>query len=142
MLRFSKAILQSAVDARIIERNPLKDKNLPTGSPACDKPYISREEIEKVMAACPDYRHHLLLGLCRLAGLRCKSETHTLSWDDVDWNTKRLTVFATKTNSTRQVPIDPDLMPLLEQAFAAAAVGQQRVLDTAATVCSEQSAVP
>jgi hypothetical protein len=132
VLRYCKAILQSAVDAKFIAWNPLKDKNIPTSALAADKPFVSAADVLKVMDALPDFRWRLLLGLCRYAGLRCPSETHVLTWADVAWDAKRLSVYSSKTDSRRMVPITSDLMPLLEQAFDAATVGQARVLDLSA----------
>ncbi|MEM8494282.1 MAG: hypothetical protein AAF663_02710 [Planctomycetota bacterium] len=40
--------------------------------------FVTRDEIEKVLEACPDARWRLLIALCRFGGLRCPSETTAL----------------------------------------------------------------
>jgi Phage integrase family len=57
--------------------------------------------------------------LARYAGLRVPSESHGLTWDDVNWEKRRLRVYAPKTDSTRTVPIVPELMKLLDAAWFA-----------------------
>ena len=65
----------------------------------------------------------------RFAGLRCPSETHKVTWRDVDWDRRRLTVlFAPKTKRTRIVPIVATLWPILQDAFDATAEGSDRIV--------------
>jgi integrase len=45
-----------------------------------------------VIDACPDAEWRLLFGLARYAGLRIPSESHRLTWADVDFERARLTV--------------------------------------------------
>jgi len=71
--------------------------------------------------------------LARLAGLRTHSETSLLTWADVDWERSRLNVRSPKTehhkgHERRTVPIVPKLLKLLQDAFAAAPEGQERIL--------------
>jgi integrase len=71
----------------------------------------------------------MLLALCRLAGLR-RGEALELSWSSVDWDRRRLTVFASKTEwhgGKRIVPIEPQLFALLTEAMANAPPGEDRI---------------
>ena len=114
-----KKMFNDAVEREIIERNPfakLKSAAIASGSDH----YVTPEETATVLAECPDVQWKALFGLARLAGLRCPSETHTVPWDKVDWDRARLEVYAPKTDSTRLVPIVPELRKILEEAFAAA----------------------
>ena len=66
----------------------------------------------------------------RYAGLRVPSETHPLTWGDVDWARGRLNVRSPKTehhagHERRAVPITNKLMPVLQEAFDAAADGEE-----------------
>ncbi len=69
-----------------------------------------------------------MFGLARFAGLRTPSETHRLTWADIDWDRKRLTVCSSKTNSTHIVPITADLLPILQEAFDAAPEGTVNIV--------------
>jgi integrase len=64
----------------------------------------------------------------RFAGLRCPSETHGITWRDVNWDRRLLTVYAPKTHKTRIVPIIPTLLPLLQAAYDAAPEGAETVI--------------
>ncbi len=64
----------------------------------------------------------------RFAGLRCPSETHRLTWGDVDFEHKRLVVYAPKTDSTRIVPLVPTLLAILQDAFDQAAEGSTKII--------------
>ena len=60
--------------------------------------------------------------LCRIGGLRCPSELLPLTWGDVDWENNRLTVHSPKTEhhaggESRVIPIFPELLPHLEEAY-------------------------
>lgn len=61
------------------------------------------------------------------------SESHLLTWGDVDFERARLTVHSPKTErhagkDQRQVPISPRLMKLLPDALDAAEPGDERVV--------------
>lgn len=90
--------------------------------------FIDRQTIDLVLTACPDSEWRLLVALSRYAGLRCPSEHLALTWGDVDWDRLALTVRAPKTNATRQVPIGPELLPLLQETFDRAEPGQAWVI--------------
>jgi integrase len=75
----------------------------------------------------------LLLALARYGGLRCPSETLTLEWDDLDWDRQRMRVRSPKSEKdesggARWVPLFPELLPYLEEAFEAAAPGTVHVI--------------
>ena len=88
-----------------------------------DKQYfLSREDAEKILRACPDVQWRLIVALSRFAGLRCPSEHLALRWCDVDWKNGCFIVHSKKTKrhpgkAKRVVPIFPDLYPYLREAF-------------------------
>jgi len=130
--RNAKAIMGEAVRRELLPRNPFR--NLTSTAIAADRArYITPEETDKIIDACPDIRWRLLVGLARLAGLRVPSETHSVTWGDVDFDRWRLTVRSVKTErfagkESRIVPIVPKLQAILQDAFDKAEPGQERVV--------------
>jgi len=91
--------------------------------------YVTPDEIDRVIDACPDTEWRLLFGLARYAGLRIPSESQALTWADVDFARGRLTVRSPKTerwegHEQRVVPITPKLMALLRERFEAMPEGE------------------
>lgn len=90
--------------------------------------FVSREDSEKVIEACPDGQWRLLFALARFGGLRCPSETLNLRWEDIDCANQRMHVRSPKTEhhagrESRLTPIFPELLPYLEEAFELAEDG-------------------
>src|SRR5262249_36515537 len=82
---------------------------------------FSRHCLNRVLAGCPDLEWRLLLALARYGGLRTPSEPLTLEWPDVNWERQRIRVIAPKTKhedgGERWIPLFPELLPHLEEAF-------------------------
>lgn len=115
--RNAKSVFNAAVDRELIARNPFR--KLPSSAVAANRDhYVSADDAEKVIAALPDHEWRLLFGLARYAGLRIASESHILTWDRVDLDGRRLSVYAPKTGRTRTVPVVPRLAELLADAHA------------------------
>ena len=128
----AKSMFQAAVDRELIPRSPFLRLKGGTTASNGDR-YITPREIDKLIEVAPDARWRVLIGLARLAGLRVPSETHLLTWQDVDWERSRLVVRSPKTerhegHEQRSVPITSDLMRLLQDAFDEADEGQGRVV--------------
>ncbi len=92
------------------------------------------DEVSTILEGCPDVSWRTLVALARLAGLRCPSETHILTWADVGWDCRRLEVRSPKTeryekHRRRTVPITPKLMRFLQDAFDAAEDGQGLIIE-------------
>ena len=65
--------------------------------------------------------------------MRCPSEHFALKWRHVDWGRSRFTVHSSKTEhhqgkATRVVPIFPELLPYLRDAFELAEDGAEHVI--------------
>lgn len=95
--------------------------------------FVTREEADRVVAACPDVAWRVLFALSRFGGLRCPSETLKLRWEDLDWEHNRMTVRSPKTEqhkggASRVVPIFPELRPFLLDAFDQAEEGAEYVV--------------
>ena len=82
---------------------------------------MSAEVIDAVLDRCPGVFWRLVIALGRYAGLRIPSEVAGLAWDDIAWDTGRLTVRSPKTSrhdghAVRLVPISPELRSILAEA--------------------------
>jgi len=107
-----KTILAEAVRQKVIDENPFVAlKSGPT--PSKYTRYVTPEEIEAVIDACPDTEWRLLFGLARYAGLRIPSETHRLTWADVDFDDGTITITHGKAKRTDVVPMHPQLADVL-----------------------------
>jgi integrase len=100
--------------------------------------YVPIETIDAILDACPSLEWRSLIGLARLAGLRCPSEIGLLTWDDVDRHAGKLRVRSPKTeghgesHAVRFVPVAPRLMAILADAWDAVPEGQTLVCPMAA----------
>ena len=92
--------------------------------------FVTLEEAQAVLDACPSIPWKLVFSLARYGGLRIASEAVALRWRDVDWERSRFTVHAAKTEhhdggGERIVPIFPELYPHLLAAYEAAEPGAE-----------------
>jgi len=117
----AKAFFNAALRRQLVNENPFLDlKSGPT--PANLEHFVTLEVAQRVLQACPDVRSQVLFGLARFAGLRVPSESHLLTWDDVDFVRRRLRVRSPKTErhqgkAFREVPITQHLLPILLEAW-------------------------
>lgn len=83
---------------------------------------MTREHAQKVLDAMPTSEWRLIFALSRFGGLRCPSETLSLTWDHVQWTEGRLIIPSPKTEhhegkEARVIPIFPELRPYLEETY-------------------------
>ena len=95
--------------------------------------YVSTKDAQKVLKACPDTQWRLIFALARWGGLRVPSEPLALRWVDVNWEQQRIRVHSPKTehhegHESRLVPIFPEIMPHLQQAFDEAEPGNEHII--------------
>jgi len=121
---FARQFFTDAVERKLITENPFSAKSIAVAVRGNSERFrfISREDTQKVLDACPDAQTRLVFALARFGGLRTPSETLALQWSDVDWSAKKMTVRAPKTEhhegkGARVVPIFPELLPYLREAF-------------------------
>ncbi len=129
----AKQFLRFAVRKRLLPGNPFAELKTTVGSNPERKFFITAEMALKVLDACPDAEWRLIFALSRWGGLRCPSEVLGLRWFDVDWERSRFTVRSKKTEhhegkDRRLVPIFPELLPHLADAFDRAEEGQEYVV--------------
>jgi integrase len=129
----AKQFFRAAVRRKLIADNPFTD--LPSAVKKNPKRFyfVSREDAQKVIDACPNAHWRLLFALSRYGGLRCPSEHLGLRWGDIDWANNRITVSSPKTEhhegkESRQIPLFPELRPYLAEVFEAAEPGTEHVI--------------
>jgi len=116
----AKQMFSDALDRELIGRNPFgKMEGLTVGASDGRDYFVTREEAEVVLEACPDAQWRLLFALSRYGGLRCPSEHLGLRWGDVDWERGRIAVRSPKTEhhegkAERIIPLFPELRPYLQ----------------------------
>lgn len=94
--------------------------------PREDKYFLSREDTEKILAACEDPNDRLYFALARYGGLRLPSESKGLRWQHILWEQGKILLHAPKTNrhdgkGKRYIPLFSCLKPHLQEQFDAAA---------------------
>lgn len=131
-LKFAREFFNVARAHKFIETNPFAGIKVPTGDVSTRQHFVGRDVVARVLAvAGPDYR--TIIALSRFGGLRCPSEVLSLEWQHVDFKTGRIQVTSPKTEgyagkASREIPIFPDLLPFLEEAYKLAAPGQTHVV--------------
>ncbi len=118
----ARQFFRAAHRHKLIAENPFADqKNISVRANRSRDYFVTRDEAQRVLDACPDAEWRLLFALSRYGGLRCPSEHLALRWEDVDWERERMTVHSPKTEhhqgkESRVIPIFPELRPYLEDA--------------------------
>lgn len=111
--RNAKSLFNEAIRRDLLTKNPFKV--LPTAAIAADRSfYLSEAAAEQVLEKLEGGYLKLFFGLMRYGGLRAPSETHILTWGQIDLSASRMTVYAPKTGQTRTVPVVPRLRELFE----------------------------
>ncbi len=118
----AKQFFNAALRKELISSNPFADLKCMIQANTQRMYFISRDEAQAVLDACPNAQWRMLFALSRYGGLRCPSEHLALRWSDVDWERNRITVRSPKTEhhpggESRQIPIFPELLPDLLQLF-------------------------
>lgn len=130
----AKRLFNDAIDHELISANPFARLKSNTIEVRSRDYFVTRGEATKVLEACPSLEWRLIFALARYGGLRCPSEVLTLRWGDILWDKGRFVVRSSKTEhhegcETRIVPIFPELMPFLQEAFDAAPDGSEYVVN-------------
>jgi len=130
----ARQFMHVALRRKIIEDNPFLDMPCSVGSDHSRFRFVTRDEIEAVLAACPDAEWRAIFALSRYGGLRCTSEHLALQWADIDWEHNRMNVRSPKTEhfegkASRPVPLFPELRPYLLDLFHQCEDGTKHVIN-------------
>ena len=130
----AKTFFRTAVRHRLISTNPFQDLDASIKSNSKKQRFIDRETIDRIIEVAPDAEWRLLIALARYGGLRIPSEALSLRWCDIDWNNQRIRVTSPKTahhenRGTREIPIFPELVKPLQDAWDQAEEGAEFVID-------------
>ena len=118
-----KSVFNAAVTHGLLLESPMRGL-ISASVAAVNEKYVTPEETQRILDACPDLQWRLLVSLALLGTCRVSSETHLLTWADVDWDRGMLTVHSPKTErhpgkEKRQVVLSPALLALLREARSA-----------------------
>lgn len=120
-LRDVRRVYNWAKEVELLDRCPFD--GIPRGSfrNKTREYFISREDYEKMLDACPSNQWRVLLALYRIGGLRKEEALHSV-WSDVDFARGRLLVHSPKTEryvgmESRVIPLFPELREELERLW-------------------------
>jgi len=127
-LQFAKTVFGSMVKHRLIDSNPFAEVSIQATMDPDRQRFISLADTRRLLEVCPDWTWRTIVALSRYGGLRCPSEVLSLRLQDIDWEAGKMRVTSPKTEhhpgkGSRMVPIFPELLPILREAFEAAAEG-------------------
>lgn len=131
----ARQIFAHAVKHDLVSKNPFDGLAVTMRENRERDHFVTREEIEAVIGACPSTEWKLIFAMARFGGLRTPSETFGLRWGDVDWEGRRIAVRSPKTahhdgKAERVIPLFPELADLLQTAFDEAPDGSEYILPT------------
>lgn len=131
-LRFARALFGKAVKEGLIRENPFSGCLFKVEDTK-EWTYIDQGAFTK-MQDHASLKIKALIGLCRLAGLRC-SEALNLRVSDVNFNEKLIYItsradFRTKSRKTRRIPMCPELADILTVAAREAVRNGQKLFIT------------
>lgn len=129
----ARSIFARAARWRMTRDNPFADVKAGAQTNRDRLRFVSREDIGKVLEACPTNEWRLIFALARFGGVRCPSEVLALRWGDINWERGRIVVRCVKTadagRAERVIPLFPEIKPYLLQAFEDAPDGAEHVFE-------------
>jgi integrase len=133
-LQSARSFFHAMQRRKLIDENPFDGVKAAATGIKDRQRFVSRDEIARVLDACPDHHWRTIVALSRYGGLRCPSEVLSLRWQDVNWETGRIVVQSPKTEhhpgkASRVIPLFPELRPILAEAFDLAPDGAEFVVD-------------
>ncbi len=128
----AKQFFAAAIRHKLIAENPFGGMKCSIVENRERDHFVTRQEAQAILDACPDAQWRLLFALSRFGGLRCPSEHLGLRWQDIDWERARMTVRSPKTarkgKPSRLVPIFPELRKYLEEVWEQAEPGTDHII--------------
>ena len=102
-LAYLKHLYNKAIDWEVVVFNPVKKVKMLRESPGRVR-YLSPEEIERLLARCPDTIAPVVI-IALNTGLR-RGEIFNLKWRDIDFKNRLLTIVKGKNNEASVIPIN------------------------------------
>lgn len=133
-LQSARSFFHAMRRRKLIDENPFDGVKAAATGIKDRQRFVTRDEIGRVLDACPNHHWRTIVGLSRFGGLRCPSEVLSLRWQDVDWEAGRIVVQSPKTEhhagkASRTIPLFPELRPALSESFDLAPDGAEYVVD-------------
>lgn len=131
-LKNARMLFKHAQRLKLIPSNPFAEVSAPGAATDDRDHYVSPEDaLALIRTANPVWR--TIIALARFGGLRCPSEVLSLRWEEVNFETSRMTVTAPKTEhipgkAYRVVPLFAILRPYLDEAWELAPTGEEYVV--------------
>ena len=75
----ARQFFASAIKAKLIEENPFEGVSVTVTGHRSKERFVSEEESQKILNACPDAQWRLIFSPCRYGGVRCASEIVSLT---------------------------------------------------------------
>ncbi len=119
-VKTARQAFAAGIKWKMVKENPLAETRTGSQSNRARMHFVKREDVDRILAACPDAQWRLIVALARYGGLRCPSEVFAVRPADIDWSKKRMTVWSCKTEHNpggdrRTIPIFDELVqPLLD----------------------------
>ncbi len=119
-LQFARTFFRAMLRHKIIAENPFVDVKSAAAGIQDRQRFVTRDEIARVLDACPNHHWRTIIALARFGGLRNPSETLSLRWQGIDWDASRIVVTSSKTEhhagkASRTIPLFPELRPILAE---------------------------
>ncbi len=119
-ISFARQFFQDACDWEQIDKNPF-GKIKTQGTSLKSNVEVPMETIQTVLKRC-NSTWKAIVALSRIGGLRCPSETLSITWGDVDFENSRLSIPEPKVEhhegrGVRSCPLFPELRTILEELF-------------------------
>jgi integrase len=129
----ARQFMTAAKKARMIIENPFDGMTVTVGGNKEKERFVTPQEAQKILVACPDPEWRLIFSLCRHGGLRCPSEVLLLRWQDVHFDERRIVITSPKTahhkgHEQRVIPLFPELALALNDAKTGTATAESFVV--------------
>jgi integrase len=112
---FSRVLSYGVKELGWLKENPMQKIGKMKESQGRDR-FLSREEIDRLLAACQESKNQNLYPIVSIAimtGMRY-GEIVNLKWGDINFDSRFLTLHLTKNGSRRVIPLTDDLIGVLK----------------------------
>ena len=132
-IQFARQFFHAMRRSKHITENPFLEVKVASSAGTDRQHYVSPDDAQRILDVCnPTWL--VIVALSRFGGLRCPSEVLSLRWEDVNFPEGRIVVQSPKTEhhegkGTRTIPMFPELLPILLDAYEVAPKGAVYVVE-------------